>query len=199
MKQFKINNVGKVGWWEFNKAARSKMFLFFTFGVPLLIIIISGLGFVTEMFGGQQEMDIAVIDQTQDFYYRLEKLTESNNITFSLYQGAQAEIEEMVVDGEFDGFLLINDENLFTGQIPFYVRDLRDVSPNHLRTVLNNAAAYYRLEKMGLDDQQVRTVIAPVSFLTRTIGEEDDEVSMAGVFIPMALGMGLLFSVVFSG
>lgn len=199
LQQLKINNIAKVAWWEFNKAVRSKMFLFFTFGVPLLMLIVSGLGFVTEMFGAQQQMEIAVIDQTQDFYYRLEELTDNNNLIFYLHQGTQAEIEEMVIDGEFDGFLIINEENLLSGQIPFYVQDLRDVNPNYLRTVLNNVTTYYRLEKRGLSEQEVEAVTAPVSFLTRTIGDKEDELSMASIFVPMILGMGLLFSVIFSG
>jgi len=199
MKQFKINNIGKVVWWEFNKAVRSKMFLFFTFGIPLLMILVSGLGFVTEMFTVQQEMDIAVIDQTQDFYYHLEELTDNNNLKFSLHQGTQDEIEEMVADGDYDGFLLITEENLINGQIPFYVRDLKNVSPNQLRSVFNNAATYYRLEKIGLTEYEVETVTASISFLTRTIGEQEDELSVVDVVFPIILGMGLMFSVIFSG
>jgi len=198
LKKLKSKNIAKVGWWEFNKAVRSKMFLFFTFGVPLLMILISGLGFVTEMFG-EQQMDIAVIDQTQEFYYRLEDQTDNNSLDFHLHPGTQEEIEEMVEDGEYDGFLIINEENLISGQIPFYVRDVRDVNTNQLRRVLNNAATYYRLEEIGLDEKEVETVTAPVAFMTRTIGETEDEISMAGIFLPMVLGMGLLFSVIFSG
>ncbi|MFW6309111.1 MAG: ABC transporter permease [bacterium] len=198
MNKIKKENVAKVARWEFIKTLKSKMFLFFTFGLPLIMILFGGLGYVTEMFDETAEMKIAIIDQTDEFYSRLEEINQNSNLSFHLHEGTQKEVEKEVEEGEYEGFLFINQDNLASGQIPLMVKEKQDVNTNQLHSVINNAATVYRLAERGLTEQEITGAINPINFETTAVKEEEEK-SFANIMLPIVLGMGLIFSVVISG
>ncbi len=198
MKNLKLSNVSKIAKWEFLKTLRSPSFLVLTFLMPLLIVGGGAVGYFTQHMAEGEELNIAVIDETGEFYPFLEEQSTYTSIKVTLFEGEPSELEERVAEDEFDGFLLFDRESLIeTGQIPYFVSDARNVNMSVLRGSLTYPVTVYRLQELNLSEDQIVAATIPVDIVTRSISGEEPQ--MAEFIAPLAMAMILIFAVIFTG
>ncbi len=198
MKNLKSANVFKVAKWEFIKTLRSPSFLILTFVIPLLIVGSGAVGYLTQGIAENEELDIAVIDRIGDFYPFLEERLVESTVNLTLFEGELSELEEKVADGDFDGFLLFDRENIMeSGEIPYYVSDTRNINLNVINRLVTNPVTVYRMRQLNMDDEQIALATMPVYLTAKSIGGEEPHI--AEFVAPLAMAMILIFAVIFTG
>ncbi len=199
-KSMKISlpNAKKVAKWEFTKGIRTPMFLVLTFVIPLLILGIGSLEFITQEFRQAQTMELALIDNTGEIGPRLLEQTENTNIQLEIFTGSQEELKQKTLNGAYDGFLIITPENLREGHFQIFSGDPRNIAPAQIRPHLEKVITEFRLESLGLVKEDISSATRPVSLGVQAL-EEEAPFAIARFLVPIALGMILLLSVIFSG
>jgi len=190
------SNVLKVARWEFLKHVKSPTFLILTFLVPLVMVIVGGIGFFTEQRGMEAKIELGVVDRTEEFYEYLKAYEDTRLILTPLPASTEA-FEEVMQQEELEAILLVEKEGLETGEMPFYVEDVREVSMAYVNGIIGQAASVYRMEKMGLDRGEIQEATAPVNLDRRVVTGEEPE--MLDFMVPLVTGLALIFSVIFSG
>ncbi len=194
----KLADVYKIARWEFLKTLRSTTFLVLTFIIPLFIVAAGGIGFFVQMGLESEELEVAVIDETENFYPILEDHLADTQIILTDFEGEEGELVKEVEEGVFDGYLRFDDEALLqTGEIPYYVSDARDMNVGVLRGAINQPVQVYRLQHLGLSAEEIEKASLPVNISARSIEGEEPQIS--DFLAPLALAMMLLLAVIFSG
>ncbi len=194
----KLADVYKIARWEFLKTLRSTTFLVLTFIIPLFIVAAGGIGFFVQMGLESEELEVAVIDETENFYPILEEHLADTQIILTDFEGEKGELVKEVEEGVFDGYLRFDDEALLqTGEIPYYVSDARDMNVGVLRGAINQPVQVYRLQHLGLSAEEIEKASLPVNISARSIEGEEPQIS--DFLAPLTLAMMLLLAVIFSG
>ncbi len=205
MKSPALTNVFKVARWEFIKHIKSPLFLVLTFLLPLIMGVVMGVSFLIEQIARQEEVNVAVADRTGTFFPYLEAHREGTPVTLYPVHGDPGLFEAVLQEGTYNGILLVDQEGLERGSLLMYVEDargldmiiLRGITASPLKEVVTGAVSSYRLEVMGLDPREIEAATADVDLKTRTLS--GDEPDMIAFLIPLAAGMALIFTVIFSG
>ncbi len=198
MKNLKLASIYKVARWEFLKTLRSPTFIVLTFIIPLLIAGAGGIGYFAQDTAKGEELNIAVIDKTESFYPFLEQHLTDTPIEITSFDGERKEVEAAVEENTFDGYLFFDKETLMeTGEIPYYVGDTRDINATILREALQYPVTVYRLQELGLSEEQIETASTPVTVSPRSINGEEPHV--AEFLTPLAMVMILIFAVIITG
>ncbi len=166
--------------------------------VPLIMLVSTAIGFFAGESAAREEQHVAVIDETADLYPLLEEILEFTPIQLTLYPlEAQNALEEKVKEGDYNGYLHLTDDSVQQGTISYYVGNTREHAPYALSSAVSTAVTFYRLDKMGLDPEEINLATAPVRLQSRALTGE--EATMAAFLVPMAVGMILIFAAIFSG
>ncbi len=191
-------NTMKVASWEFIKNLKSPTFLILTFIFPLIMLVAGGIGAIAGITSSLEEQTVAVIDETGQLFDILEDNLDSTPVEVVLISdGQQEQAREDVEEGLYNGLLHLTEDNLTAGSVSYYVKDSRDQNTGHLSGALRSAVTTYRLESLGLSGEDIEQATATVSLQTLSFAGE--EASLAALFLPLAIGMLLIFSVMFSG
>ncbi len=198
--KLKWPNVLRVARWEFWKGARSPMFLFMTFLLPVIMIVAGGAGFLAEQLERDRPMKLGVYEAEGQFSQYLAEAAFPDNIVFAETSGDEAKLQGLLDDGTLDGYLKVTQEGLDAGQLQLYAADMRQVHPNLLRDLLQPPLVQYRLDELGLDSQLVLEATKPLDLQVQELknGEAAD-MSLAGMFVPLAVAMVLIMSALLSG
>ncbi len=193
----KWRNVGRVFRWELLKNIKSPVFLATTLMIPLIMALAGGIGYLAGTSVARQEQQVAVIDETGDFFPYLEAhLADSVKVT--LHDAAEREkLALQVQERELDGYLVFTAESVQSGIIDYYDRDAKGMNTALLEGAIKAALTRYRLEKMGLSEEEINLATAPVMLRVRSVSGE--EVSFAAVIAPMFFCILLVLAVVISG
>ncbi len=198
LKNLNFLNVLTVAWFEFIKTVKSPTFLILTFVMPLIMIVIGGIGFVTEHLTEEQEVKLAIIDETQELYPLIERQAEGSSLMVAEYNpGSEEMLEQEVLEGKYDAYVVLNEESIMAGHIPLYTEDIRNIHPNMIRGELTAVLTAYRLYSLGLTDEQISAVNQPVNIDVQSIAGE--ELEIADFLAPLIMGVVLIFAVIFSG
>lgn len=198
LKNIKLCNIKKVAHWEFVKTIKSPTFLILTFIIPIIMLISGGVGYITERMEHEQPCKIAVIDETGEFYPFLEEQLKGMALTITQYDPKHlSEVESLVMEGEYDGFIIFTEDNIATGHISFYASDARNINQNLLTSELELVLSMYRLKTLGLNPEQIATASIPLIVDIRSL--QGDEMNIVDFILPLVTGMILIFAVVFSG
>ena len=142
---------------EYLQRVRSKWFIFSTVGGPLLMI---ALFVVPAYFGAQSnrtERAVVAVDRTDVLYETVAARLAEAGLVVSREPWADdvvPRLTQRTTDGEFGGFMVLDDETLRTGEFAFYGSDrpspLRSFT---MRQAVAQAALEYQLEEQGVDAQ----------------------------------------------
>jgi len=192
-----LTNITRVARWEFLKNVKSPIFLVLTFVIPLIMVAVGGISYLTEQSAQEEGLNLAVVDQTSEFYRYLEDHTEGSPVVIETIEAESDDFERLLQEEPYEAILEIEEDSLQRGALTLYTEDARGLNIGNLRGVINNAASSYRVEKMGLDPQEIEIATAPVELETRTVtGEEED---FADMVVPFIAGMALIFAVILTG
>ncbi|WP_396127673.1 ABC transporter permease [Dethiobacter alkaliphilus] len=169
-----------------------------TFVIPLLMVAVGGISYLTETMERDQTVNIAVVDETDDFYAFWQEQQQESNLILTQYQTNDLnELDELVLEGQYDGYMVFSQNTLSTGRLAFYAEDIRDVNHDLIYRELEPVISLYRMQMMGLEQEQIAAVGTPLMLDVRELSGE--EVNIAGLILPMLAGVALLIAVVFSG
>jgi ABC-type Na+ efflux pump permease subunit len=113
VKALKWSNVFKVFRWEFLKNVKSPVFLIATLMFPLLMLLGAGIGYYSGSSFSSEELQVAVIDETREFFPYLESNVAASPMKVTLHDPGQREqLSEQVKDGELNGYLIFSTENV---------------------------------------------------------------------------------------
>lgn len=199
MSQLGFGNVMKVARWEFLKSVRTPTFIILTLIIPLIMLVTAGVSYLSAQTADSESVELAVLDHIGDFYDELTEHVDRQqevNLTIIRYEGPQEHLESEVTAGDYDGFLVVDEEAVRTGDIPYFVSDIRDASPQVLSGLLSASVTSYRLQQIGLEREQIDEATVPVTVRARPLDPDEGIGSIIG---PLVVAMILMFSALFSG
>ncbi len=193
---FQWRSVGRIARWEFAKNARSPAFLILTLVMPVIMVIAGSVGFVAERAASEQAVRLATIDRTGRVFEALSSQLSGTPISISLHTGTEDELRPLVLDGEYDGFMVLDEAGIQSGHISLYVRDMRDSKIASVNAHLSGPLTWYRLQGMGLDPGQIAAATSPVRLTPQPLDTEAPGVGTLAVLLisTVALIMSTLFS-----
>ncbi len=198
MKKINLHNSKKVAFWEFTKGIRTPMFLVLTFVIPLLIVGVGSLEFITQEFMRTQETELVVLDETGEIAHRLQEKTAGTNIDLIIFSGSKEELKAQTLAGTYDSFIVISEDSINDGNFQVFSTDPRDISPAQIRSHLEKTITGFRLETLGLSPEEITKATKPIVLDVQAI-EDETPFALGRFLVPIALGMILLLSVIFSG
>jgi ABC-2 type transport system permease protein len=191
-------NVFKVFRWEFLKNLKSPVFLITTLMMPLIMLLSAGISYYAGTSILKEEMQVAVIDETGEFFPYLESNLADSPVKVTLHDPAQREqLAEQVEDRQLNGYLIFTTENVQSGMIDYYVRDAKEAKIGALNEAVTTALTLYRMEKIGLTAEEINLATAPVVLHSRSVSGE--EFSMAASMAPFFFSIVLIIAVMISG
>jgi len=191
-------NVFKVFRWEFLKNLKSPVFLVTTLMMPLIMLLAAGISYYSSVSVSKEEQQVAIIDETGEFFPYLESKLATSPVKVTLHEPAQREqLAKQVEERELNGYLIITAENVQSGMIDYFVRDAKEMNSMALDEAVTAALTRYRMEKTGLTAQEIDLVTAPVVLHPRSVSGE--EVSVAAAIAPFFFSMVLVIAVMISG
>lgn len=192
------SSVAKVFRWEFTKNLKSPVFLVTTLMIPLVMLLGAGISVLASASAAREEQQVAVIDETGEFYPYLESNLAASPVKATLHSSAQREeLAGRVEGGEFNGYLIFTIENLQSGVIDYHARDVKEMNTIVLSEAVSRALTLYRMEKLGLSPAEIDSITAPVVLHTRSISGE--EASLAAMLAPFFFSIILVVGVMISG
>lgn len=191
-------NVSRVFRWEFQKNLKSAVFLVTTLMMPLIMILAAGISYFASTSVAREEQHIAVIDETGEFFPYLESYLAGSPVKITLHSGGEIKpLYHQVENGELNGYLDINAENLQDNMINYYVRDAKEMNTMIIEEAVRAVMTRYRMEKMGLTAGEIASVTAPVALKVRSVSGE--EASIAAMIAPFFFSIVLVVAVMISG
>lgn len=198
VKKLKWPNVVRVFRWEFIKNLKSPVFLITTLMMPLIMLLGGGFSYFATTSIGKEEQQVAVIDETGEFFPYLERSLAGSPTKITLHQAAEREqLSGLVEEGELNGYLSLTAENLRSGLIDYHVRDARQMNSLSLDGAIQEALTRYRMEQLGLSAEEITLATAPVSLHLRSVSGE--EFSILEAVAPFIFSMLLVIAVIVSG
>ncbi len=194
----RLKDTVKVARWEFSKNIKSPTFLALTIAMPVLMMIGGLIGYWGTASAQKEVQQVAVIDETGAIFPILAEYLATSSITVHPFSAADRErLSEEVQTGTYTGYLHITQQAVFTGTIPYFVKDTRDQRTMALGDAIRYSVTRYRLLQAGLSRDQVRLVTAPVMLQVRSLAGE--AASWIEMLVPYALVLILVLAAVFSG
>ena len=192
----------KVVRWEYLKSIRSKMFLFLTFVLPLLIVLIGGIvGYLNVRFqdNGSAVQRLGVVDNT-DFvlpYLRSELAGEDYHLDAVVsLNGDEEEYRTLIEENEYQGILVIPEDVVAGYNADFYTDQLEGRLSSKVQETLNEAVIYQRLQAQGYSSETVLSLMDEVKIDSRVLFVEE---TATDFFVSMGLALLLAIIPVFTG
>ncbi|WP_096155259.1 MULTISPECIES: ABC transporter permease [Bacillus] len=146
---------------------RSKSFLISTAITALLIIGLTNMQTILETFERNDEKLIAVLDNDGSFYTQLEAQFqgEEQRVNFEKIDGDPSSVEEKVLEGTYDGVLIIDEDQEGLPVGTFKARSISDHGTIfRIEQALQQVKVELATAKIGLTQEQIATLYAPVPF-----------------------------------
>jgi ABC-2 type transport system permease protein len=185
----------KIAKWEFTRNFTNKQFLIGLLLTPILMVLFAGVPQLISKIDKPQQEVFYVIDEIAEFGQLKEAATDTN-LEFVLYQGEQAELDELVLEEEATGYFVLSQAFLKTGQVQVHNAEKR-VMFNELQGLLSNFLQGVRVREIGIEPEQVAYLTSPALLLPVQIGGESsgDQTYRIGVSIALA---GIVLFLIFS-
>jgi ABC-2 type transport system permease protein len=191
---------------EYLERVRSKVFVFTTFLMPLVVaIIMGGSYFAATSTGGPRHLVIASSDATlaREVAQELQESQKASHIEIDapVSSSHRAELMRRVETKEIDGALwLAKERSDEQNAAIYYSRSAADlVTSGHLRAAINQAILREHLAALGVADFDIKTWTEPVELRTLQVkaGKASGS-SSVGSFIGAYLMIFLLYFTVIS-
>ncbi|MDM5317785.1 ABC transporter permease [Fictibacillus sp. b24] len=153
---------------------KSKPFLISTLVTIALLFVVSNMGEITKMFGGDEESKIGVIDNTGNTVSALQEQLKAAGADLKAEEVNKSEkdAEKSVLNGDLDGLLILDKDasGMVTGSYKaedVTNQDLITDIEMALQQIKNKSAA----ESIGLNQEQLAAIYLPVSFEKQSLSD----------------------------
>jgi len=192
-----MNLTWKIAKWELRRNFTNKQFLIGLLLTPILMVLFAGVPQLILKLDKPQQEIFYVIDEIAEFG-QLEEATTDTNIEFVLYQGEEAELDEIVLEKEATGYFVLNQAFQQTGQVQVHSAEKR-VTFNELQGLLSNVLQGLRVQEIGIEQEQVAYLISPAILSSVQIGGESNTDQSSRIGVSIALAGIVLFLIFTSG
>ncbi len=192
---------------EYRLRVRTRLFLFTTLVLPIMmgaLVALPGL-FMSMKVG--QPTSLAVVDQTGLLFRPLARSLADSSKTakkaFTLVAEPDSgrtreqlarELGARVTADRIGGFILIPSNGLGGGECAFYAKNVSDFQRNlTIERALNTAAREVRIGQSKLDSSQVNAILKDVSFTTFKVGAGGQSHKDTGMTFGLAYAVGFVF------
>ena len=175
---------------EFLTRVKTKWFILTTLLGPLVLIgffVVVGLVSVNSISGGSTE--IAVVDQDLLLFERLSQ----ESITFTLFSGAEEEVRQDVLDGTYDGYMVIPSDVSEGGTIRYYsTSGGGSLFSQDMRNAVRTAVRELRVEQQDIDPEVYSAIMSDIPIDTVQLSDSGEDRGNAAVYAVVGGIMGFL-------
>jgi ABC-2 type transport system permease protein len=198
--------VGRIMRMEFRLTVANKAFIVLTVLGPFLIVAVTVLPTLlamNESAAGGPETRVAVANADPEFLAGL----ESELLPFGIraFPGPEHEpaLKAGVLAGDFDGYLILPDDLAGATQIVYVSTNVADIrATSALANVIGQSVVKLRIERAGLDPEEVASIIQPPAVVTSKLqrsGEKESQDFLTVLFTGLTLVMLLYMTVLLYG
>lgn len=190
MKTFNLTNKVKIVLkHEYLSKVKSKSFLIGTFVAPLGIVALFGVLIAASfVFKDTTERKLAIVDKTE---YLGQVLVETDTSRYYLSDKSEKELTKLTEDSEIDGYILIQEDILDSGNVPIYTQGGGGIGfTSLLEKNLSSIVRKERLKRSGTSDDIINLVDSGINLKTKKVTEEgikDDKTEVLA-YVGYALG-----------
>lgn len=179
--------------WEVMRNLRNRAFLLGMLVTPLIGLLVAGIPALLAYLDEPDTRSYAVVDRL-GAYPALEALVPNEDVRLVPVDD-EAAAEARVIDGEADGYLVLDQTFEQTGIVRLYVPNSNRWVPGGLQSALTQLLQSRRLEAVGLDLEDAQYLLDPALVVNTVLGEEpgDDELNLGR--LPTAIGTLVLLMV----
>ena len=207
-------NALKIAWFEYRRRIRSKWFIIGTFGMPILILVISlGTGYMAGSGAGIETKNFGLIDETGFFGHQLslaldQRIAQNETPPFNLAVSngsldfMQNQFDELVQEKTLDGYFVIPADFVNNPVLRLYSRSSStyrstDIIESELKELLIKEKAI----SLQLSEHVLEEIFFDVAVSHFDIGssEERETEELIADYIAPFVFMFLLFLGIFTG
>ncbi|MCF7825257.1 MAG: ABC transporter permease [Candidatus Marinimicrobia bacterium] len=207
-------NAWKIAWFEYRRRIRSKWFIIGTFGMPILILVISlGTGYLAGSGAGIETKHFGLIDETSQFGKQLvdvldQRFAGKESAPFDIavatgsFQSLQAQYDALVEEKTLDGYFVIPADFVTNASIRNYSRSSATIrSTDIIEAELKELLIKEKALKLDLSDEVLNQIFFDVNVAHFEIGssEERETEELIADYIAPFIFMFLLFLGIFTG
>ncbi len=204
----------KIAWFEYRRRIRSKWFIIGTFGMPILILVITlGTGYLASSGAGIETKQYGLIDETHFFGEKLRLAVEERYadredrpldlaVTNGEFPELQSQFDAMVEEKILDGYFVIPEDFRLNPVLRNYSRSnstfrLSEVIESDLKDIL----IADRVDHLQLPESTIDALFFDLDIALYAVGsgEERETEELVADFIAPFLFMFLLFLGIFTG
>lgn len=178
---------------------KTKSFIISTIITILFIFGISNIQSIIDMFSGDDNEEIAVIDESGELFAPFETTMKANNDTIEpvLYEDGEEPGKKAVKDDTYEGLLVLdmNDEQI--PEASLYMNTINEAGiKEDLEIVLQQLKVTVATQNAGIDDDQLQAIYEPVSFETTALDDsaksDDVQSQTRGIVYAMVILMFMI-------
>ena len=198
-----MNKIGLIIKREYTTRVRKRSFLILTFLGPILMAAIYIIPIVLALRGGNDHMNVAVVDESHWFEDRFQNTKEH---TFIPMAGQPIDsVKEMVKNGSFDMVLYVppTQLNIPSNAVVYSIRQVPMEIETYISTVMQKEIEDQKLMAKGVDPEIVSAVKTKINLSIMRMDEKGNE-KETFTKVQFALGIGLamlvyMFIIFFGG
>ncbi|MBT3227529.1 MAG: ABC transporter permease [Candidatus Marinimicrobia bacterium] len=207
-------NAWKIAWFEYRRRIRSKWFIIGTFGMPILILVITlGTGYLAGSGAGIETKHFGMIDETARYGEQLTDILDKRfadkeappfriAVTNGSYESLQTQFDALVDDKTLDGYFVLPHDFLSNPTIRNYSRSSSNFrSTDIIKSELKELLIKERAINLDLSAEVLDEIFFDIDIAHFEVGasEERETDELIADYIAPFIFMFLLFLGIFTG
>lgn len=183
--------------WEVMRYLRNKQFIIGLLITPVIFAVFGALPTVIQRFDQPRAATYLVVDELGAAPFLQDALADST-VHIEVRSGSHESAAAAVLDGDADGYFVLDDEFVETGLVTVFVEKQRP-RPEALTGALNALLQTMRMQEQQIDAQVLQYVSARPTIVTTVLNAPEDQIPLAGLPMGIVFAFLLFFLIVSSG
>ncbi|TPE66165.1 ABC transporter permease [Halalkalibacterium halodurans] len=200
-----MNNFWTVVGHSYMNKVKSKVFVISTAVTLTFVLLFANVDLIINLFEAGESKEpahVAILDETGEWYPAIAEVLdrEQSAIVLTSFTESEKEGQEAVSSGQFDGMLVLR-EGADVPEATYYYQSVNQAVTAELQHGMQTVKEAQATADLGLSDEQLQQIYAPVSFTTEPVEEgegavkTEEEVAQAS-FLVVILLFVIYFSVI---
>lgn len=182
---------------------KSKAFIIST--AIILFIIIGGVNLekIIDLFSNDEQEEIIVIDQSEQYFTPLKATVEQTNSHLVLvdFNGSEEEAKEVVENEDYKALIVLSLNNANLPEATYYANNIADISEQQMiQEQLQQLKVSTIIEQSGIDQEVLELIYEPVDFQTVALDQKaktDEELNQARTIVTIMVILMYLVVIVY--
>lgn len=178
---------------------KTKSFIISTIITILFIFGISNIQSIIDVFTGDENEKVAVIDETGELFVPLETTIEATDDTIEpiLYEDGIESGKKAVKNDTYEGLLELNLDDEQIPEATLYMNTINEAGiKEDLENILQQLKVTIATQRAGIDEEQLQMIYEPISFETTALDDSaksgDAEKQTRGIVYAMVILMFMI-------